>query len=81
MRPGVSPVDLVRRLGGSGAEEGDREFWQVSQSGLKVIRGAQKTGTASNVVMWVEDPSQYAKEEDIFETLHVPFLPPAHRCA
>ena len=47
-----------------------------------VLAGSKSTGLrASNVVRWVEDPAQFATEQDIFRFVHAEYLEPEERCA
>ena len=81
VRPGMPPEHRARGLEQHG-DRADCEYWQLSQSGVRILRGSQTTGNrGKNQVVWVEDPSQFETEKDVFAFVHATYLKPEERCA
>ena len=80
--PGREPTRRRRELQNPGVIHGVTEYWQLSQTGLQIMEGFKKTQQRDkNKVVWVEDPSQFKSEKDIFDFIHVDYLQPHERCA
>ena len=79
---GVAPTVMTRELDLKRSDDGQVEYWQLSQSGLRIMYGSQKTALRDkNVVRWIEDPSTFQSEKDIFDFIKVDYLEPSQRCA
>ena len=80
--PGESPEEWPGGRHLASPTDTGEEYWQLSQSGVRILFGSKSTGLrASNVVVWVEDPAQFATEQDIFRFVHAEYLEPEERCA
>ena len=67
---------------------GAGEHWMLSQQGIKIMCGANVSGLhhdrekhGDRRCVYVEDPSQFRCEKDIFDFVRLEYLPPDARCA